>query len=229
MSETINAVLTGQDDLALLPEAYRSRTPALVARSRKHTEYFFKGNEGVEVVRLGIFDGQVEVECFKNPDWAGGPADPEGLEERLFNLMSMTPPEEHLEAIQALLGNERPSAVLQSWYYIEVIYQLVTVTVRLAFPIHGKTRDTPFEHTIENGVRPALEVRTIDPLITDAEVAGAHNGRIWINWSARFVGHGQLYLGFEADKSMLLGTETLGKDFAKLVMNKLIDDAIVED
>lgn len=106
MSETINAVLTGQDDLTLLPEAFRGRTPVLIARSRKHTEYFFKENDEMEVVRLGVFDGQIDVECFKNPDWAGGPADPEGLEEKLFDLMSMTPPEERLEAIQAMLGTE---------------------------------------------------------------------------------------------------------------------------
>ena len=229
MSETINAVLTGQDDLTLLPEAYRGRTPVLVARSRKHTEYFFKENDEMEVVRLGVFDGQIDVECFKNPDWAGGPMAPKGLEEKLFDLMSMTPQEEHLDAIQALMGNERPSAVLQSWYYIEVIYQLVTVTVRLAFPIHGKTRDVPFEHVIEKGVESVLAVRQIAPVVTEAEVAGTSNGGVWINWSARFVGHGQLYLGFEAEKPVLLGTETLGKDFAKLVMNKLIDNATIED
>lgn len=229
MSETINAVLTGQGDLALLPEAYRGRTPVLVARSRKYTEYLFKDGEDTQVVRLSVFDGQVEVECLKNPDWAGGPAGPEGLEEKLFDLMSMTPPEEHLEAVQALLGNERPSAVLQSWYYIEVIYQLVTVTVRLAFPIYGKAREVPFEHVIEKGVESALDVRQIAPVVTEAEVAGTSNGGVWINWSARFVGYGQIYLGFEAEKPVLMGTETLGKDFAKLVMNKLIDDATMED
>lgn len=217
------------EDLTALPEAFRHLTPDLVVHSRKATDYHFGRGDRVEVISVFDNDGKVEVECNVNPSWAGGPSDPAALEARLDQTLASTPIQDLLPALNALLRNERSSAVVQSWYYIEVIYQLENKTVRLAYPIMGKTRDEPFDYTIEAGTERVLRVRTIQPEITDAEVTGTQNGGVWVSWSARFVGFGQLYLGFEGGKPVLLGTETLGKDFAKQVMSKLIDDAVLED
>jgi len=224
-----NALPFSDEDLSALPDAFRHLTPDLIAHSRKSTQYHFGQGSQVEVVSVFDLDGEKDVECHVNPSWAGGPADPAALEARLDQVLASTPIDDLLPALHALLKNERISAVLQSWYYIEVVYQLEHKTVRLAYPIMGKPKDEPFDYTIEAGTEKVLRVRTIRPEVTDAEVTGTKNGGVWVSWSARFVGFGQLYLGFEEGKPVLLGTETLGKDFAKQVMSKLIDDAVLED
>ena len=206
-------------------------TLQLTGVSHRYVEAYYQNETGVvTVVRTAKEGEDTELSAvFVNPVWASLLSQDSRKEAAVKGLLQQKLSfEKQLASLTKLFEDSRPSAVLQGWFFIEKIVLLPTLVVRLAYSLFGKHRQLPFDFDVHSRTSNVLEVRPLEPHLSDVEVVHSGKRGLQIAWTSPDIGLGYLTVGLSEKGSLVLDTEHIGKAFAIQVMRKLIEDAELE-